>query len=84
MASKPILGTPVVIQNVEAIPVTVVSSDNLDTNGTPVPTHKAHTYTYDASGNLATDTVTDGSSTWVRSYTTGPTGTTADSGWVKQ
>lgn len=56
----------------------------LDTGGGIVPVWKAHAYTYDASGNLATDTVTDGTSTWVRSYTTGPTGTTADSGWVKQ
>ena len=56
----------------------------LDTAGNPVPTNKAHTYTYDNSGNLATDTVTDGTSTWVRSYTAGPTGTTGDSGWVKQ
>ena len=60
------------------------ASADRDTNGNPVPTYKAHAYTYDASGNLATDTVTDGASTWIRTYQTGPTGTTGDSGWVKQ
>ena len=58
---------------------------DLDTNGNPVPTYKAHTYTYDDSGNLSTDTVTDGVNTWVRSYGPyTPTGPATDSGWVKQ
>lgn len=55
-----------------------------DTSGNPVPTHLAHAFTYDNSGNLATDTVTDGTSTWVRTYTYTPSGPETDSGWVKQ
>lgn len=57
----------------------------LDTNGGIVPVWKAHAYTYDNSGNLSSDTVTDGTSTWVRSYGPyTPTGPANDSGWVKQ
>lgn len=55
-----------------------------DTNGDPVPTYKAHTFTYDDSGNLKTDTVSDGSDTWVRTYTFTNGQQTNDSGWVKQ
>lgn len=58
-------------------------SDN-DTQGNPVPVNKAHAYTYDTSGNLATDTVTDGTSTWVRTYLWNSGAQTSDSGWVKQ
>lgn len=57
---------------------------SLDTEGNPVPVWKAHSFTYDGSGNLATDTVTDGTNTWVRSYTWMGGAQTSDSGWVKQ
>lgn len=60
------------------------SNSATDTNGAPVPTYKPHSYTYDGSGNLATDTVTDGTSTWVRTYTYTNGAQTTDSGWVKQ
>lgn len=56
----------------------------LDTAGNPVPTYKAHNFAYDGSGNLTTDTVTDGAATWVRTYTYTATGVSTDSGWVKQ
>ncbi len=55
-----------------------------DTNGVAVPTWKPHTYTYDGSGNLLTDTVTDGAATWVRTYTYVNGQQSTDSGWVKQ
>lgn len=55
-----------------------------DTDGNPVPTWKAHAFTYDTSGNLRTDTVTDGTETWVRTYLWGNGVQTGDSGWVKQ
>lgn len=55
-----------------------------DTDGNPVPTWKAHTFTYDTSGNLSTDTVSDGTDTWVRTYQWGNGVQTGDSGWVKQ
>lgn len=63
--------------------VTNTRSD-LDTDGNPVPTNRAHAYTYDDSGNLSTDTVTDGANTWRRTYTYTPSGPASDSGWVKQ
>jgi len=55
-----------------------------DTDGNPVPTWKSHAFTYDTSGNLSTDTVTDGSDTWVRTYQWTLAGQSYDSGWVKQ
>lgn len=55
-----------------------------DTNGGEVPVWKAHTFTYDGSGNLSTDTVTDGSNTWVRTFMWSNGAQTSDSGWVKQ
>lgn len=57
---------------------------SLDTDGNPVPVWKAHNFTYDGSGNLATDTVTDGTRTWVRTYMWMSGAQTSDSGWVKQ
>jgi hypothetical protein len=60
------------------------SADGLDTDGNPVPVYKAHTFTYDTSGNLLTDTVSDGTGTWVRTFTYVQGAQTADSGWVKQ
>lgn len=56
----------------------------LDTNGNLVPVNKAHQFTYDTSGNLQTDTVIDGNSMWVRTYSYANGNQTADSGWVKQ
>lgn len=56
----------------------------LDTDGNVVPTNKAHSFTYDTSGNLVTDTVSDGTGTWVRTYTYVNGAQATDSGWVKQ
>ena len=64
--------------------VTKAAPDTLDTDGNPVPIWKAHSFTYDGSGNLATDSVTDGTSTWIRTYMWTGGAQTADSGWVKQ
>lgn len=58
--------------------------EDRDTNGDPVPTYKGHAYTYDANGNLETDTVTDGTDTWVRTYDWDNGVQLSDSGWVKQ
>ena len=60
------------------------STADMDTQGAAVPTNKAHAYTYDDSGNLSTDTVTDGANTWVKTYAYTPSGPSSDSGWVKQ
>jgi len=61
-----------------------VSSPDLDTDGNPVPTHKSHAYSYDTSGNLVTDSLTDGSNTWVKTFTYRMGVLATDSGWVKQ
>lgn len=56
----------------------------LDTDGGIVPVWKAHAFTYQPTG-VATDTVIDGATTWVRSYTYDGSGNlTTDSGWIKQ
>jgi YD repeat-containing protein len=55
-----------------------------DTDGNPVPVWKSHTYTYDASGNLKTDTVSDGDNAWVKTFSWDGGAQTGDSGWVKQ
>lgn len=55
-----------------------------DTDGNPVPTWEGHSYGYDGSGNLTTDTVTDGTSTWIRTYMWDGAAQMSDSGWVKQ
>lgn len=64
--------------------VAAAPSDARDTTGGVVPVWKAHAFTYDTSGNLATDTVTDGANTWVRTYGWSGGAQTSDSGWVKQ
>lgn len=60
------------------------SAGDRDNDGNPVPTWKPHTFTYDGSGNLSTDTVTDGTDTWVRTYMWDGAAQSSDSGWVKQ
>lgn len=57
---------------------------DLDTDGNSVPTYKPHTFTYDSSGNLVTDTVVSGNQAWVRTYTYINGVQATDSGWVKQ
>lgn len=63
---------------------TTMGSADLDNEGNRVPTYKPHSYTYDGSGNMATDTVSDGTSTWVRSYAWTNAALMSDTGWVKQ
>lgn len=55
-----------------------------DTDGNPVPTWLGQSYTYDGSGNRETATVTDGTDTWVATYTYSGGDLVAESGWVKQ
>jgi hypothetical protein len=62
----------------------VSSGEDKDVDGNSVPTYKTHKYTYDDSGNLKTDTVTDGTTSWLRTYTYQDGQLVADSGWVKQ
>jgi len=64
--------------------VLTVTTVDLDTNAGIVPTWKAHAYAYDTSGNQISDTVTDGTNTWIRSSTFSGGVQTTDSGWVKQ
>ena len=56
----------------------------VDTDGNPVPVNRAHSFGYDDSGNLVTDTVSDGTNTWTRTYSYIRGVQQTDSGWVKQ
>jgi len=62
---------------------TAMNAD-MDTNGNPVPTYKAHTYTYYGAGQVHSDTVTDGVNTWVKTFMYENGQQVSDSGWVKQ
>lgn len=62
----------------------VTMTDDRDTDGNPVPTYKAHAYTYYGAGQVHSDTVRDGTNTWVRTYQYENGQQVADSGWVKQ
>jgi hypothetical protein len=62
----------------------VETSVERDVDGNPVPVWKPHTFTYNESGGLETDTITDGTYTWVRTYSYDNGAQIADSGWVKQ
>lgn len=70
--------------NASGAPLNLQGGTDLDTDGNVVPTYKAHSYTYDPSGNLQTDSVTDGAATWVRTYGYTMGAQSSDSGWVKQ
>lgn len=48
------------------------------------PPSMAHTYGYDGSNNLITDTITDSTGTWIKTYTYSGTTLTGESAWVKQ
>ena len=62
----------------------VLAADTpLDTDGSPVPVNKAHSFTYDGSGNLVTDTVSDGAKSWTRTFAYQNGSLVTDSGWVK-
>lgn len=63
----------------------VPSTGDLDTEGSMVPTWMRHTFTYDLSQNVETDTVhgADGQ-TWVRTYEWTAGALASDSGWIKQ
>lgn len=89
--------TTIIDRYANAVPVWIVDAEgnavgqaniapvqDRDTNGDPVPTYKQHTFTYDNSGNLLTDTVSDGGSTWVRTFTYRNGQQVTDSGWVRQ
>ncbi len=43
-----------------------------------------HAYTYNTSGNVLTDTCTNGTNTWVKTYTYTGSNLTSESAWVKQ
>lgn len=63
----------------------VPSTGDLDTAGNMVPTWMRHTFTYDLSQNVETDTVhgADGQK-WVRTYEWTAGALASDSGWIKQ
>lgn len=68
--------------NIVTVTKEVVAGE-LDDTGQPVPVWLAHTFAYDGSGNLSTDTVSQGDVTWVRTYGWANGAQTSDSGWVR-
>lgn len=44
----------------------------------------AHTYTYNGDNTIATDAVTDGTWTWVKTYSYTAGNLTGETAWVKQ
>ena len=61
-----------------------VSATVLDSTGQPFgPDACAHTYGYSA-GLLVTDTATDGTSTWVKTYSYTSGNLTGETKWVRQ
>jgi len=44
----------------------------------------SHAYAYNASGQLISDTATDGTSTWVKTYSYTGNNLTAETKWVEQ
>lgn len=73
-----------VLINAAGTPISITGGTDLDTQGNVVPTNRGHAFTYDDSGNVKTDTVSDATGTWVRTYIYAGGNMTADSGWVKQ
>lgn len=67
------------------LPVTATVSER-DSTGQPFsPDACTHTYGYDASGLIVTDTATDGAATWVKTYTYNASAQlTGETQWVKQ
>lgn len=65
-----------------AIPV---ATTVLDSTGQPFsPDACAHTYGYNASGLIVTDTATDGATSWVKTYTYNATAQlTGETNWVR-
>lgn len=57
----------------------------LDSTGQPFsPDACAHTYGYNASGLIVTDTATDGATSWVKTYTYNATAQlTGETNWVR-
>lgn len=84
VGTGPVINLPRAKPEIVTVIKEVIVSGDRDAAGNLVPTNRGHTYTYDSSGNLATDTVSDGVSVWVRTYTWANGAQTADSGWVKQ
>ena len=57
----------------------------LDSTGQPFsPDACAHAYGYNASGLIVTDTATDGSTSWVKTYSYTSGNLTGETKWVKQ
>ena len=69
----------------DAAPVSTTDTTR-DSTGQPfTPSACTHTYGYNANGLIVTDTATDGTSTWVKTYTYNASAQlTGETQWVKQ
>lgn len=73
--------TPVILTDAGAVPVYATT---VDASGAPFsPDDCVHAYAYSA-GLLVTDTATNGTSTWVKTYGYTSGNLTSESKWVKQ
>lgn len=71
--------------NAADLNATVVGSVPDSTGNYPLnPDALAHTYTYNGSGLLASDSCTNGTYTWVKTYSYTGMNLTGESAWVKQ
>lgn len=62
-----------------------VAGGSKDSTGAAVnPDSWAHTFAYNGTGLLLTDTATDGTSTWVKTYSYTSGMLTGETKWVKQ
>ena len=70
--------------NVVATAALTTAESVMDSTGQPFsPDSCAHTYDYSA-GKLVTDTATDGTSTWVKTYSYTLGNLTGETKWVRQ
>jgi hypothetical protein len=73
---------PVKLTPAGAVPTVMQVTDS--TGALFNPDACSHVYAYNASGLVTTDTATDGTATWVKTYSYTGANLTGETAWVKQ